>query len=311
MASLSTAYAQELDEQQVMDRLDKIERDVTLVQRQVSRGSSKASAAADGGGAGNAAQIEVRLTAIEDELRGLRGKMEENEFQIRKLSEGFDKLQRDTEFRFSEIAQGSAAATPAAPATPSVEAAAEKVKPKVAAAAVPAETPAPTVVAKKRPAENPADTASKETTAGDGVLRLPKKDAQDGEKFATPRDLYNHAFRLLNETRYDEAADTFGSFTQKYPKDPLVGNAYYWQGETYYIRRDYINAADHFRQGFEALPEGPKAADNLLKLAMSLDALDRNKEACIVLQQITTKFKRSSISVTEKAAQEQKRIGCK
>ena len=31
--------------------------------------------------------------------------------------------------------------------------------------------------------------------------------------------------------------------------------------------RDFVNAADNFRQGFEALPEGPKAADNLLKMA--------------------------------------------
>ena len=60
----------------------------------------------------------------------------------------------------------------------------------------------------------------------------------------------------------------------------------------------------------QALPDGPKAADNLLKLAMSLDALGRDKEACVVLQQVVTKFKKSSTSVTDKATQERKRIGC-
>ena len=79
--------------------------------------------------------------------------------------------------------------------------------------------------------------------------------------------------------------------SKKHPKDPLVGNAYYWQGETYYIRRDYVNAADSFRQGFEALPTGPKAPDNLLKLAMSLNALNRDKEACVVLGQVISKYK--------------------
>ncbi len=138
-------------------------------------------------------------------------------------------------------------------------------------------------------------------------------DADDGESktdFASPRDHYNYAFRLLNQTQYPEAAAAFDSFTKKYPKDPLVGNAYYWEGETYYIRRDYVNAADNFRQGFEALPEGPKAPDNLFKLAVSLDALNRDKEACVVLGQVVTKFKKNSTSVTDKADQEQKRIGC-
>ncbi len=125
-----------------------------------------------------------------------------------------------------------------------------------------------------------------------------------------PREHYNYAFRLLNQTQYEEAAAAFAAFTKKYPKDPLVGNAFYWSGETFYIRRDYVKAADNFRQGFEALPDGPKAADNLLKLSMSLDALNRDKEACVVLAQITTKFKKSSSSVTDKADQEQKRIGC-
>lgn len=232
----------------------------------------------------NPAQLEVKLSTIEDELRRLRGKNEENEFQIKKLTETIEKLQRDIDMRFSDIGKPSAAAHhDASPAKPAL---ADK--------------------AKQPAAETPASAA---TTAGDGVLRPPVQDSV-GE-FATPRDLYNHAFRLLNQTKYEEAARAFDEFTRKYPKDPLVGNAYYWTGETYYIRRDYVAAADNFRQGFEALPNGPKAADNLLKLAMSLDALNRGKEACVVLQQITTKYKKGSTSITEKAEAEQKRIGCK
>lgn len=229
--------------------------------------------------AGNPAQLEVKLSNIEDELRRLRGKNEENEFQIKKLTETVDKLQRDIDMRFSDLGKPSAAAH---------------------------EEPAakPALADKAKPEEKPAAT-----TGGDGTLRPPAKEGS-GE-FATPRDLYNHAFRLLNQTKYEEAAKAFEEFTRKYSKDPLVGNAYYWTGETYYIRRDYVAAADNFRQGFEALPNGPKAPDNLLKLAMSLDALGRGKEACVVLQQITTKFKKGSTSITEKAEGEQKRLGCK
>jgi tol-pal system protein YbgF len=129
--------------------------------------------------------------------------------------------------------------------------------------------------------------------------------------FDNPRDHYNHGFRLLNQTRYEDAARTFEAFTEKYPKDPLIGNAYYWLGETYYIRRDYVKAADSFRQGFEVLPSGPKAADNLLKLSMALSAMKKQKEACVVLDQLLVKFKDSSTSVAKKADAERTRIGCR
>jgi TolA-binding protein len=90
-----------------------------------------------------------------------------------------------------------------------------------------------------------------------------------------------------------------------------VGNAYYWLGETHYIRQDYVSAADNFREGFEALPNGPKAADNLLKLAMSLSAMKKTNDACVVLDQLLVKFKETSTTVAQKAQSERTRIGCK
>jgi tol-pal system protein YbgF len=242
------------------------------------------------------AQLEVRIGALEEQLREMNGKIEEDQFQIRKLTESLDKQQRDTDFRFGELAHPTA---PTAVASSVPAPAAEVTK-------RPEATPVPALKAKETPLPD-SSVQPGLTTSGDGLLQPPgNPDATP----ATPRDLYNYAFRLLNQTKYEEAATAFQSFTKKYPKDPLVGNAYYWMGETYYIRRDYVNAADSFRQGFETVPNGPKASDNLLKLAMSLDALNRDKEACVVLQQIVTKFKKGSISVSDKAEAEQKRINC-
>jgi tol-pal system protein YbgF len=233
-------------------------------------------------------------------MRNLQGKVEENDFQVRKMTESFEKFQKDTEFRFNELSQ-SGAASASAPAA-QTDTPATTLKPR--AVRSDAETPDAETVE----TETVTEANDGQSTAGDGILRVPEPG--EAETFNTPRDLYNYAFRLLNQTRYEDAAEAFSGFTKKYPKDPLIGNAYYWQGETFYIRRDYVNAADAFRQGFEALPGGPKAADNLLKLAMSLDALDRSKEACVVLGQITTKFKKTSVNIVDKAAKEQKRMGC-
>lgn len=296
-----SAFAQEADTA-TAQRVEHLEHDLQLLQKQVSRGTPGAPISdADVSNAGGSAQLEVRLGAIEEQMRTLQGKNEENEFQIKKLNDTFEKFQKDTEFRFTDMqAHPAAAATPAPIASDADDAVARK---PITQGKTDSALPKPLTSTKP---QGP-------TTAGDGTLHLPPADQADtgDNSFATPRDLYNYAFRLLNQTKYPEAAASFESFTKQYPKDPLVGNAYYWEGETYYIRRDFVNAADNFRQGFEALPDGPKAADNLLKLAMSLDALQRDKEACVVLQQVTTKFKKSSASITDKATQEQKRIGCK
>lgn len=291
-AEPAPALAQQVDNAQLFDRLDKLERDQMLLQRQLARGGpAPAGGPADTSmPAGGSNQLENRLTGIEEQIRDLRGKVEEADNHNRKLREDFDKLQKDVEFRLNELSSAHAQAAAAAP-QPLPNATTTNAGGSAASSGT--NMPTPLVPQASAPANDK------------GVAK------EDPHSFSTPRELYNYAFRLLNQTQYEDAAAAFEVFTKKFPKDPLVGNAFYWGGETYYIRRDYINAADHFRAGFEAMPEGPKAADNLLKLAMSLNAVSRDKEACLVLQQVISKFKKTSSSVTDRAEQEQKRIGCK
>jgi TolA-binding protein len=245
------AFAQ--TDSQAIQRMERLENDLQVIQRQLARGGT-ITTGSSGEPIANTSQLEVRLGNIEDEIRHLRGKTEEAEFQVRKLSENMEKMQRDMELRLNELD----AATKEAAKSP------------------------------KEPASKPAASSTKEADAG-----AEDEESEQSGDFATPREHYNHAFRLLNQTKYSEAAESFAEFTKKHPKDPLVGNA------------------DMFRQGFEAIPDGPKASDNLLKLAMSLSALKRDKEACVVLQQISTRFKKKSNAIAERALQEQKRIDCK
>jgi len=293
--------AQGMDNDAAGARIEKMERDLMLLQRQVSR-SSGGSSGSDSPSVGNA-NLEVRLSTMEDQIRDMVGKTEQNEFQNRRLNETLEKLQRDVDFRFNEInhtpqSASSSSETLSAPTGP------RKVPDENAKSELDknGRSLGKTVDTVSKNNDNQPDNDDSANSAPSGPLET---------NFATSRDHYNYAFRLLNQTQYDRAAESFAGFIKKYPKDPLVGNAYYWQGETYYIRRDYVKAADSFRQGFEELPTGPKAPDNLLKLAMTLNALKRDKEACVVLGQVVAKFKTSSAAVAQKAEQEQKRIDCK
>ena len=219
------------------------------------------------------ARMDVRFNALEERLRDMQGRIEQVEYENRRLREQLDLFQQDANIRFTELEQR--AATPAA-------------------------APAADIGG-----EHPAPAASSEEKK---VLKVPDKNAS---QFADPRDHYNHAFSLLNKTQYEEAGASFESFIKAYPKDPLLGNAFYWAGETYYVRQNFVQAMDYFRQGYEAMPDGPKAGDNLLKLAMSLAALDRDTEACVVLKQVSAKFGNDSTTLKKKAEMERNRIGCK
>lgn len=339
LASPHAALAQVNDAAADAHRMERLERDIMLIQRQLARGDAKPFNGNENSDevfsqaptAGDTADTGVRLMQLEEEMRTLHGKLEEAEFKNRQLEEKLERMQKDVDYRFDEVnmnaPKADAPQEDERPTRPTPKRHSET--PTSLAPAITTEEPveqagddsklhkiieksAPKKAAAPEPEDDSLDeeedtgntSPSGPTSAGDGVLKAP------GEETSGPREHYNHAFKLLNQTKYDEAADEFRGFISNYPKDPLIGNAYYWLGETFYISRDYIQAADTFRQGFEALPNGPKAADNLLKLSMSLSAMQKEKEACIVLDQILAKFDKTSAAVTDKARKERARLGC-
>ena len=319
--AFSSAPGFAVDNEELNGRLDSIERNLMLLQRQVAREPSDTSAPDAGAPAGSNAQVEVRISALEEQLRKLQGKIEESEFQNRKTADALDKFQKDVDFRFTQLQPAPAAADDAAERKPLPplekqdigKSANSKDLDAPLKEAADKETP-------KKPAEKTPLVDDKSTKAAT-KMEVKVKDTRDGkveeskdpasaQQFANPREHYNYAFRLLNQNKYDDAAASFKSFLKKYPKDPLAGNASYWLGETFYMNHDFVNAADSFRQGFESSPGGPKAPDNLLKLAMSLSSLKHDKEACVVLKQVVNKFGKTSANVSHKAESEKKRIGC-
>ena len=98
------------------DRMDRLERDIMLMQRQLARSGVNVatSSGANQGELAPSADAEVRLSSMEESMRELRGKVEENDFQVRQMKEMLEKFQKDTEFRFNELSQHPAPANTAA-----------------------------------------------------------------------------------------------------------------------------------------------------------------------------------------------------
>lgn len=278
------AFAQSNAE--LMDRISRLERDVNFVQKQVYTGSGAADPNAMPGATGpGAAQLEVRLSAIEEQLRAMRGQVETAQYQSGEATRGLQKLKEDMEYRLGALEQAQSAAAVAAQTGTAAAA------PEPAATAEPAAEAAPEAPASYQPA-----SAAPATTGAD---------------FPDSNAAYNAAFKELNSKNYSAAASKFDAFVRKYPKDPLTSNAYYWLGESYYARGDYTRAAEGFRKGFESNPQGQKAPDNLLKLAMSLDNIKRTSEACIVLGQVVSKYGDTAPRTKQRAEAERSRMQCK
>lgn len=280
-----TAQAQHFETQQLYQRMGKLENDFNLLQRQVARGE----AVPNGGVSENVGQIGAEIARIDEEIRNLRGQIEQLSFETEQTQKQITKMQEDNDYRFRALedkAAGVAAMTPN-PAMSSTET-----------------QEADAVAEESGQLQDELENVAR--SQPEGKLGLPSKDTP-----MSARDLYNHAFKLLNQTDYAGAEKAFLQFTNNFADDPLIGNAWYWLGEAYYVQRDYAKAADSFRQGFQKLPDGPKAGDNLLKLAMTLAAMERGQEACVVLNQVRQKFASNSEVLRNKTQLESNKLGCK
>lgn len=125
-----------------------------------------------------------------------------------------------------------------------------------------------------------------------------------------PKYEYDKAFGLLRQAKYSDAAEAFHKFIEKHPDNVLVGNAYYWLGEAFYVQQDYEQSSVAFLQGYQKDSKGSKAPDNLLKLAISLEALEKKREACATFEKLFKEFPSASKAIRNKADKEIERIGC-
>ncbi len=127
----------------------------------------------------------------------------------------------------------------------------------------------------------------------------------------SPKQLYDLALADLKDNKLPEAESKFAEFLKNYPTNPLVSNAYFWYGESFFKRNIFDKAAINYLKGYKQAPKGPKASDSLLKLALALGSLNKNQEACSILSKLEAEFpSRASTSIT-RAKEAKIKFGCK
>lgn len=98
--------------------------------------------------------------------------------------------------------------------------------------------------------------------------------------------------------KFTEAQNSFKRFIAEYPGDTLISNAYFWLGEILFQQNQYEEAILHYKESYKIAnsqhnaQKSPydKSADSLLKIAMSLSAMDQCPKACRVMNTLEEQF---------------------
>ena len=203
--------------------------------------------------AANQAEMSQRLDDIQQNLRELRGRVEELEHGNEALSKQQHDLYADLDKRLSSAAGGAA---PGAPGGASGE-------PPAGAGAG---------SAGGVPTDNAAGAAGSSSSS------------------STEQAVYAQAFDALKAGSYSVAIAGFKDFLGTYPASPLAENAQYWLGEAYYVNKDYDAAGGAFRAVLKKWPASRKAPDALLKLGYTQAAQKQYAAARTTLTEVTKKY---------------------
>ena len=126
-----------------------------------------------------------------------------------------------------------------------------------------------------------------------------------------PKEIYQRAYNILSKGNYEAAEAAFTTFIKDYPDHNLTSNAYYWLGQTFFVRKDHQKAAATFAEGYIKIPNGSKAADQLFKLGVSLNSLNKTTDACATFKKLDKEFPGAPSRISDRAKTFKKKLDCK
>jgi TolA-binding protein len=260
VASLSSiALAQRQPPPSPEQRIDRLERQIQQMQRQVfpkGRPADTAGFAAEPAATQSSViSLDQRLDALERQVADLVRLSEENGNRLRNVEGGLTQLKADQDQRIGALEQRMSAAS-----------------------AVPVETPAtigPPATAPTRPKTTPPKTSTSTPPAGgpeSGSATTPADDA--GE------EAYSQGFHQWEDGQYDQAISTLKAFTAAYPRHRRVSFANNLIGRAMLDKGDARGAANALLANYRTNPAGERAPDSLFYLGQALMKLGQPGQAC-------------------------------
>lgn len=115
-------------------------------------------------------------------------------------------------------------------------------------------------------------------------------------------DAFNQAYALLQTGDTSKALEAFKAFVDSYGDTPKGPEARYWLGETLFLSKAYPDAASAYIGAIRGWPNTTWAPDATLKLARTLVAIGKPKDACRTLDELNRRYPKAPAPLPARAA---------
>ena len=275
LTTFSVAFSQELDVDELLERLDRIEKNISDLQK------GRFSEIEESLSTGYISRNESRLGDFETKLRTNFGLYEESNNKINNVEEKLNLIDKDFQSRINKIEK-------------TIEALKENQVPqKKSFIQKMQESPVSKQVER-------SNKKQKKPEITDDIANLNEEEI---------KKKYENAIKLLWANKYEKAEEELLQLKTLNPED-LMPNIQYWLGEVYYANKNFQQAVIEFGEGFANFPDSIKGPDNLLKLGLSFSNLNQKNEACSAFYELEIKYKNSPKNVLERSQEERKKLNC-
>lgn len=271
-------------------RVDRLEGQMRAVQRKVFPGAAGKliepditgrEVAGDTGGAPSGSAVTdltARVDALESQLSSLTGQIEQSQFKLRQVDEGFAAYKRSTDARLKALEDGnSSTGASIGRADEPAPIASRPATPKPAAT-----RPATSGPTSSRPVPPPV-SATRDPARAQQAAAIEKPSTDDAGE-----DAYNYGYRLWEAKLYPEAEAQFRSVAKDYPNHRRVSRAQNMLGRSLLDSGKPNLAVLAFYDNYRTLPKGDRAHESLYYLAQALTQLKKPaSEICKVYDELT------------------------
>jgi TolA-binding protein len=266
----STAISQNLDVDKLLEKIDRLEKNVSDLQKGKFDSLDKSLSS------GYISRNEQRIDDIETKNRANYGLIEEIDNKIKNLEQKLNILNKEYQSKISKIDN-------------QINSIIEKKK------SISNLEPSLNNKIETRANENNPPTKPVENIGNIDETEIKKK--------------YENAIKLLWANKFNEAEMHLLQLKKLNPED-LMPNIQYWLGEVYYANKNFQQAIIEFGEGFANYPDSIKGPDNLLKLGLSFSNLNKKNDACNAFFELELKFKNAAKNVLERSQNERKKLDC-
>jgi tol-pal system protein YbgF len=230
-----------------------------------------------------ATDLVLQIQQLQNEVRMLRGQIEDQAHQIETLQRRQRDQYLDLDQRIGEL-RGDGTAQPPLSSNPGLS-----YPGRTASTGPVTSEPLTTTAANTDPGpEVRAPINSQSSISG---LAQPQAEARTTQQASeAEKQAYDEAFQDLKQLHYAAAAEGFQDFLNSYPDSDYADNAQYWLGESYYVTRNYDIALQAFQGLISNFPESPKLPDALLKIGYTHYELKQWDQARAALTQVEEQF---------------------